>query len=366
MVKCARRGILVEKVEEVVPMAYDIFLVSAIEDRDMAKLVARRLRALKFKVWFDQKQTDETFDPKDARHALNSKNMLVLWSEAAVKSDWVRAAASVGNSQEDMLVQVGLDKTSPYAPFKTDKRYSLVGMTSRKTPEGFYQAIEELGRRQERPDLRAWMNLKSSDDEGRAAWLEAHPDDAIAVAERKKREKALGKKPAPAPEAAAAAALAAAAVSKNGTSATTTGETATPAAETASAGTTASSAVAAERAPSTRYASSGGQTLNPPILAGSQNGDQSEQIGMGWGTIGGILAAIAAMLFLGWWFRSHTLPPQGVGMTAVNGAPAVGNAYPMRAGSNAVTCPAGQVPRALMRVQEKPPLEPGPIINDTE
>ena len=62
----------------------------------MANLVVRRLRALKFKCWFDKKQTDTTFDQKDARNALNSQSMLVLWSENAVTSDWVRAAASVG------------------------------------------------------------------------------------------------------------------------------------------------------------------------------------------------------------------------------------------------------------------------------
>ncbi len=350
-------------------MAYDIFLVSAIEDRDMAKLVARRLRALKFKVWFDQKQTDETFDPKDARNAMNSTNMLVLWSAAAVKSDWVRAAVSVGNSRDDALVQVGLDKTSPYAPFKSDKRYSVVGMTSRKTPEGFYQSIEELGRRQNRSDLRDWMKLKSNDEEARAAWLQAHPDDALAVAERKKREKKLGKKPAPAPEAAAAATLAAAAINKNGGGTQTSNTSASAAAENTTSKATQASSIAAattEKAPSARYAASGaGQTLNPPILAGSDKAEPSEKIGVGWGTISGILAAIAAMLFLGWCFRSHTLPPQGSGMTAVHGAPAVGNAYPMVSGSSGVTCPAGQVPRALMRVKEKP-LEPGAIINDTE
>ena len=134
-------------------MAYDVFLVSAIEDRDMAKLVARRLRSLKFKVWFDQKQVDNTFDAKDARNAGNSKHMLVMWSEHAVKSDWVRAAASVGHSRPGMLAQVSVDKTIPYEPFKSDKRFSIEGMTSRKTPEGFYKLIEELGQRDGRSDL---------------------------------------------------------------------------------------------------------------------------------------------------------------------------------------------------------------------
>lgn len=288
-------------------MAYDVFLVSAIEDRDMAKLVARRLRSLKFKVWFDQKQTDEVFDAKDARNAGKSESMLVLWSEAAVKSDWVRAAASVGHSRPGMLVQTSLDKTIPYEPFKTDKRFSLAGMTSRKMPEGFYQTVEELGRRQGRTDLREWMGYGSKDEEEREAWLAAHPTDPLAIDARKKREKALGIKPAPAASTAGAAALAAASVrATNGV------------------GTNGARAAAA--------------TVDEPL-------------GMGWWTLGWVGASIVGMLFLGWFFRSETLSP--VTRTAM---PGVGNAYVLTE-----ACPAGQVPASLIRV-----LEPGPIINDTE
>ena len=179
-------------------MAYDVFLVSASEDRDTAKLIARRLRALKFKVWFNQKQVDETFDAKDARNATNSTSMLVLWSENAVKSDWVRAAASVGHSRPGTLVQIGLDKTIPYEPFRTGKRHSVVGMTSRKTPDGFYKAVEALGANDGRTDLREWMGFGAKDEDERADWLAAHPHDPLALHAKAQREKELGMKPAPA------------------------------------------------------------------------------------------------------------------------------------------------------------------------
>jgi hypothetical protein len=170
-------------------MAYDVFLVSANEDRDTAKLIARRLRALKLKVWFNQKQVDETFDAKDARNATNSTSMLVLWSENAVKSDWVRAAASVGHSRPGTLVQIALDKTIPYEPFRTAKRFSVAGMTSRKTPDGFYQAIEVLGSRDGRSDLREWMGFGSKDEDERADWLAEHPSDPLALHAKAQREK---------------------------------------------------------------------------------------------------------------------------------------------------------------------------------
>ena len=126
-------------------MAYDVFLVTVPEDFDMAKLVARRLRSLKFTVRFNQKQTeDDDFDAKDARDAGKSGNMLILWSENSVKNDWVRAAAAVGNSRDGMLVHAGIDKTIPYEPYRKAKRFALEGFTSRKMPEGFYKLVEEL------------------------------------------------------------------------------------------------------------------------------------------------------------------------------------------------------------------------------
>ena len=300
-------------------MAYDVFLVSANEDRDTAKLIARRLRALKFKVWFDQKQVDETFDAKDARNATNSTSMLVLWSENAVKSDWVRAAASVGHSRPGTLVQMALDKTIPYEPFRTNKRFSIASMTSRKTPEGFYQAVDELGSRDGRTDLREWMGYASKDEDERADWLAAHPEDPLALHAKAQREKELGKKPAPAPEAQGAAALAAASLKG------ANGNGHRPVA----------GVKIAEAA--------------RPTPATIRQADAD--MGIGWGTIGGIVVAIGAMLVLAWVFRSQPLTPD---MRA--SMPAIGNSTPV-----AMTCPAGQVPRSLVNQV----LQPGAIVDDT-
>jgi len=304
-------------------MAYDVFLVSALADRDMAKLIARRLRALKFKVWLDQKQTDETFDAKDARDATNSKSMLVLWSKDAVQSDWVRAAASIGHSLPGTLVQAGLDKTIPYEPFKKDKRHAIGGMTSRKTPEGFYQIVDELGDRHDRTDLRAWMGFKKSDEEDKDDWLKAHPTDPLAIHAEKQRQKKLGVKPAPAAAAAGAAALAAAAV-----------------------GGTSSAAKAKANAP---VVSPMKAAVVRPAVA---NAGPSDAESIGWGTIGGILASIGLMLLLGWVFRSEPLPMNEAGM------PAVANSYRMME-----VCPEGTLPQSLLKPRT---LETGPIINDTE
>ena len=312
-------------------MAYDVFLVSVPVDFDMAKLVARRLRSLKFTVRFNQKQTeDDVFDAKDARDAGNSGSMLVLWSEHAVINDWVRAAAAVGNSRDGVLVHAGTDKTIPYEPYRKEKRFSLEGMTSRKTPEGFYKLVEELAARTGRSDLRQWMKFSAKDDEGREAWLDAHPDDPLAVDARKKREKALGIKPEPAAEAAPAATLAANTLKNGNGHGPKTGVSGAIA-----------RASTATRAP----------TVVQP--------DEDPVVGK-W-TLGAVAAAIALIFVFSLFNRSQPLTQQAAPM------PAVGNAS---AGMQA--CPAGTMPRAFLEFVEpgqvfpdQPPLETGPIIDDT-
>lgn len=298
------------------PMTYDVFLVSALEDRDTAKLIARRLRSLKFRVWFDQKQEDETFDAKDARDAMNSRMMLVLWSANGVKSDWVRAAASVGHSRGDALVQAALDKAIPYEPFRQHKRFVLDAMTSRKTPPGFVDLIDELGRRQGRSDLRQWIAYGAQDEDQRLDWLAAHPSDPLAVDARKKRDKDLGIKPAPAREAIGAAALAAASLR---------GSSGPP--------------------PAANARKNGAAPLASDGAIASAN---LVEEALGFGTMAAVSVAIVAMLLLAWVFRSEPAIRPNISHVAI-------------ANSQMVACPAGTVPRALLSV-----LEPGPIIDDTQ
>lgn len=175
-------------------MAFDVFLASANEDKDMAALVARRLRALKFKVRYSKKGEAPTFDDKDARDAARSTVMLVLWSGAAVRSDWVRAAASIGASKDSMLVHAALDSAEPDDPFGRAKRFDLVGFTTRTTVEGWYQTVEAIGDLVGRSDLRTWMQLAKTDEDGQAAWRSAHPNDPISIQARERRAAAEAKK----------------------------------------------------------------------------------------------------------------------------------------------------------------------------
>ena len=66
---------------------YDVFLANALADREQAELVVRRLRALKFKVRYDKKREHTTPSPRDYRDADNSDAVLILWSEQACDTD---------------------------------------------------------------------------------------------------------------------------------------------------------------------------------------------------------------------------------------------------------------------------------------
>ena len=314
-------------------MAYDVFLVTVPEDFDMARLVARRLRALKFTVRFNQKQAeDDIFDAKDARDAGNSQSMLVLWSENAVKNDWVRAAAAVGNSRDGVLVHTSTDKTIPYDPYRKAKRFSLEGMTSRKTPEGFYKLVEELAERGGRSDLRQWMGFGAKDDEGREAWLDAHPTDPLAVDARKKREKALGTKPEPAAEAAPAATLAANTL-KNGNG----------------------------HGPKNGVSGAIARASTSPRVSPATVVEPDEDPVVGNWTVAAIGVAIALIFLFSLLNRSQPLTQASTGM------PGVGNAVTL-----VKACPAGTIRRDVLEFIEQgqilndtPPLEHGPIIDDT-
>lgn len=282
-------------------MAYDVFIAYAPEDRDMAALVTRRLRALKFKVRFSKNQEDPVFDDKDARDALRSQSMLVLWSEAALQSDWVRAAASIGHSREGTLVETALDDVTPYEPFQNSRRFDLSGFTSRTTVEGWYKTVEELGRRDGRRDLRAWMDIPSDGEDAKTAWLGAHPTDPLALHAKALREKKLGIAPKKAVAAGAASAAAAA--------------------MTASA------------------IGSGQQTASATATTMHENDS-----GAGW-LIPLILLGIAAMLLFGWMSRSSALAnTSGASVTQL-----------------VKTCPVGTIPANLLGTA---PLEAGPIIVD--
>ncbi|MEO1188272.1 MAG: hypothetical protein AAFW60_04295 [Pseudomonadota bacterium] len=286
---------------------YDVFLVSTLADRAKAELIVRRLRALKFKVRHDKKREHTTPTPKDYRDADNSQSVLVMWSKEACDtnksdSDWVHAIAHHARSKDGVLLQVGLDKSVPDEPFADDKRYSLSGMGPRKLVNGFYDLVEELGRRDGRKDLRAWIDLPPRDKDAKTAWQKAHPTDPLSIV----------KKPA----------------AKTNPAQTKATPTARPA--------------AVEAASPVRKV--------PPLVINPPKPTPQEPINVGRVILIAVALVILIMLVMSANMRSQT------GLPATAGA---GGALLVE------QCPPGQIPSDLLDQESRPPLEPGPIIDDT-
>lgn len=311
-------------------MAYDVFVVAASEDREMAKLVVRRLRALKMRVYYDANNDDDTFTAKEAAKLEKADSVLVLWSKAGVVSNEVRAAASQAHSLvQQPLVQVTLDGTIPYDPFSALRLHSLKGFTTRTTTEGWFDVIHELEGYQGRTDLRQWIALKDGDEAGKAAWKVAHPDDPLS---QEGRAFGVAASAGGADVAAVAAAGAGLAVGLAGRSAGVE----TRAAAVAPAVTVAQVAPVATTLSGRAVPSSAtGMAMAAPAQS------------FGWSTILPILLGILAMLWLAWLWRTQEPRSPVAGM----------------AGAGILTarsCPAGQIPRSMLRT-----LDTGVVVDDT-
>ncbi|MEO0815779.1 MAG: toll/interleukin-1 receptor domain-containing protein [Pseudomonadota bacterium] len=318
-------------------MSYDVFVVAALEDRDMAKLVTRRLRALKMRVWYDAKSTDDQFDEKEARAVHRSKAMLVLWSENATKSDFVRAAAGTGYSIKDQpFIQAGLDDVVPYDPYEVDDLHDLKGFTSRTNTDGWFEIIQKLEDQQDRKDLKEFLLIPTKDKDAQDAWRTRHPADPLAI----KGQPVGVKKTDIAAGAAAAGAIGAASL----TSTTTTPTPTTPAKPEPVEIKT------AEPANVTPFRTTPPPETDRVTPQASYAAAEEEEIG-GMGAIWAMLAAIAVLFLLAFIWRN---------MQAATGAAPV---LPGVANAVFATCPAGTVQRDLL---DPALLEPsGGIVNDT-
>ena len=329
-------------------MAYDVMIASAIADKAKAELIAKRLRALKFRVRHDAKREHTTPTTRDLNDANRALTVLVLWSKAAcdtttADSDWVHAIAHLARSRKNVLVQAGLDTTTPDEPFDKDDRFSLSGMGPKRIPGGFYGLIDVLGQRFKRPGLSDYLRLAPTDAAGRDAWKKAHPKDPITGPAKK------------------------AAASKKKTAAKTATKKAPAKAAPAAAAATSAAAPAAAAPPPPPPAAPSAETLvpkiklNPPMSPSAMPYRKPDPVllrkpekheDIGWIILGPVLGGIAVMMLMAYFVRST---PSGALPSA--SMPAIGNA------TLPAACPPGEVPASLIEI---PPLRTGTIIDDTE
>lgn len=283
---------------------YDVFLASTLADRETAELIVRRLRALKFKVRHDKKREHTTPTPKDYRDADNAGSILVLWSTEACNSDH-RDSDWVHAIAHHARSKPGVLVQASLDAAIPDEPFSDDARydLAGMAPRKLVEGYYQLAE-----DLGARDGRSDLRD-----WLALKAGD--------KDGKAIWKENHPNDPLALV-----------GKPKTATAPKPVAPAPPAAAATPSPSFVADLEAPSA------------PVI-----GPQQDQLG----TI--MLATVGAVI---------------VGMLLLSAALRSGLAEPLPTNANGTQlveqCPAGQIPSYLLAPNVRPPLEPGPIIDDTE
>ncbi|MGD2153958.1 MAG: toll/interleukin-1 receptor domain-containing protein [Gemmatimonadales bacterium] len=124
----------------------DVFLSYAREDLSHAERLARALEAAGWSVWWDRSiPAGKTFDEVIEAKLEAARCVVVLWSRAAVASDWVREEASEGK-RRGILVPV-LIESEVKVPlgFRRIQAADLADWDGSDTDSSFQQLVRDIG-----------------------------------------------------------------------------------------------------------------------------------------------------------------------------------------------------------------------------
>ena len=115
----------------------DIFISYARPNEPLARKAAEALRAAGYAVWRDDElPAHRAYSDVIEERIKSAKAVLVLWSNEAVKSQWVRAEADAAR-ELGTLVQVSLDGILPPMPFNQIQCADLFGWTGDTASPGW-------------------------------------------------------------------------------------------------------------------------------------------------------------------------------------------------------------------------------------
>lgn len=95
----------------------DVFISYSRDNEDRVRLLAEKVRELGYVLWWDEElPPHKSYGDVITEKIGQAKAGIVVWSETAVQSEWVRAEADVARNQKK-LIQVTLDDAQPPMPF---------------------------------------------------------------------------------------------------------------------------------------------------------------------------------------------------------------------------------------------------------
>lgn len=122
----------------------DVFVSYARSSEAQAKQVADGLLALGFSVWRDEElPAHRAYSEVIEEQLKSAKAVLVLWSEEAAKSQWVRAEADVARAA-GTLVQVSVDGSLPPLPFNQVQCADLKGWSGDPEASGWRKIVSSV------------------------------------------------------------------------------------------------------------------------------------------------------------------------------------------------------------------------------
>lgn len=151
----------------------DVFLSYARGDAAMAGRLAKALEGQGYSIWWDADlPAHRAYSDVIEARLDDARAVIVLWSAAAAKSQWVRAEAEFARSHDE-LVQAQLDDGLPPMPFNQTQCASLKGWRGAATHPGFRKLAASVGDLVGREHAQPVAAPKRWSGLPRAGWLAA-------------------------------------------------------------------------------------------------------------------------------------------------------------------------------------------------
>ena len=136
-----------------------IFISYKREDFEKANRIKNVLKSLNLKVWWDEElQTGQKWEEEIDLKLVNASSVLVLWSERAEKSDWVRHEASYAKIN-NKLVQAKISNCTVPAPFQSKMAADLVDWKEHDNEPSFVRLTSEVRRIIRVERIKRWFRL---------------------------------------------------------------------------------------------------------------------------------------------------------------------------------------------------------------
>jgi TIR domain len=126
-----------------------------------AQAMAVGLRALGYDVWFDEAlPAHRVFEDVLKEHLIAAKAVVVIWSNEAVKSQWVRSEANRAR-EAGKLVQLAIDDAPLPMPFDQVHCADMQGWTGDLNSPGWRKVVASIGDLTGGPRAAASMRIES-------------------------------------------------------------------------------------------------------------------------------------------------------------------------------------------------------------